>query len=857
MTECLTAGATEPTATQPAATSPQRQLTLCTYCGVGDPLLLESNTDQGPERIRAAGPLGCCTKGAAFLRDNDRTAAAAEVGYPRLTAPEIKIHGRWHVVSWAEALRFAAQNLLKLRGRFGRRAIAYYGVGQAPIESYWIAKKLFQGYLGTNHVGTNAELCLAASAGGHELVFGNEGSFACYEDYRTADAIILYGSNQAINHPTVFRRYVLANRQAVRFVIDPRVTETVRQSLAGAQEAHHLRIRSGGDIQLNLAVAHRLFARGWIDTAYLARHVAADSLAAYRDLASQPRCSPHTVARRIAADDAAAPLLETQIERLAEVWGRSPACALRIVTTSSVGINQTSGSAGVASILNLHLLTGTIGTPGNGHVRLAGQSNASAELAMGFSSLLLPFRLSVKERRNRVRIGHHWGIPPWMISEQPGTPVSHYAQSREIRWLLTAGCDFLRNLPESDRVARWLQDVFVVTCDAYPNPRCREVCNVLLPARTHGELAGTYMNGERRCQLVRPLRQPPCDAWDDTTILTEFAQSLAYELIDWSNDRSTVLRRAREQLLQWSWVMADRRRWPPANPTEADVEHRALQGNLDLDPHPLRAAFDYRHDAHGQVEAAEVWEELREASVGLYNELRDEQGPISYERLVAAGSACWGGSRRYTPDWHGPADDPGAIFPGRYHHATSRARLHRPDEEHLGATRPAQSWVLNTGRGVIGPGQEARNIAMFNSCTKAGHAELTARHVIALHPQDAAHLGILAGDLVEIRTAAGAIVLPAQLTEDVIPGEPYVPFHPDQVLTPLNRIITPVKLDPDVNQPRLKRQLVTLRRAPSSPFLDLAGTLVAPCIAHRSNPSCRSPVNRHRGGSSDDPTDRR
>ncbi len=57
-----------------------------------------------------------------------------------------------------------------------------------------------------------------------------------------------------------------------------------------------------------------------------------------------------------------------RVRRVCELWKHK-----RVVTTSSVGINQTVGSSGIASILNLHLRTGNIGKPGRSHVRLAGQ----------------------------------------------------------------------------------------------------------------------------------------------------------------------------------------------------------------------------------------------------------------------------------------------------------------------------------------------------------------------------------------------------------------------------------------------------------------------------------------------------
>ena len=97
----------------------------------------------------------------------------------------------------------------------------------------------------------------------------------------------------------------------------------------------------------------------------------------------------------------------------------------------------------------------------------------------------------------------------------------------------------------------------------------------------------------------------------------------------------------------------------------------------------------------------------------------DERGPITYARMKAERGCHWGGKRRYTSDNVGNDADPGAIFPGRYEHARARARLHVPEDDLLADPRPEGVFILNSGRGVMGEGWEARNVEMFNSCVKS------------------------------------------------------------------------------------------------------------------------------------------
>ena len=768
--------------------------TLCTYCGVGDPLAIEAGT----LKLRAAGPLGACVKGARFVHGNrDR---------PRIEAPQLKHRGRWRTVTWEEAYTAIATNLLKLRAKHGRQSIAYYGVGQLTIESMWLAKKLFQGYLGTNNVGSNAELCLASSAGGHELVFGNEGSFSCYEDYVHAEAIVLYGSNQLINHPTIFDRYFMGNKDAVKVAIDPRVTETVRKILDAAPERNlHVRVRSRGDVRLNLSIAHELFRRGWVARDYVARHVEPDALAAFAAEVQKPEYAPAEVAKAIAVDADGVPVLARQIERLAELFATA-----RVATTSSVGINQTSGSEGVASILNLHLLTQNLGEPGRGHVRLAGQSNASSELAMGFNCKLLPFRLKVESRRDRVRMGHLWDTPPWSIHPVRGVNVTDYPRAAHLKFFLIQGTDFVRNFPD---LAAWhakLRASYVVFCDPFEVPGARDLADVLLPARTHAEMDGSYLNGERRFQALRRVAEPPVDARSDVTILVELAQELARHLVSFDQQITDI----NEQYLEnrrrswWSTLLPwDReRRYPDGAPELPEIERRVRQGNRDIDPRPIKRNFAYRTTPDGEIAAEAVWEELLRASRGMYNEFTDGEGrPIDWARMTTARGVLWGGARRYLKDQVSPEPgDTGAIFERRFKSELGRARLVLPREElrhpvPVGGAR----FNLITGRGTIGPDAAKYGVRVFNSGLKAGGDE-PARHAVHMHPADAARLGIADGDRIAIENHLGRLEYPVALAIEVPPGHLFLSFYPDRERRTPNLIVPSDRYDPHVFQPTIK-----------------------------------------------------
>lgn len=795
--------------TAATAAEPTTIRTICTYCGVGDPVRVVDG------KLKADGPLGVCVKGARFLESNQGTAAR-----PRIRRPQIKGWLGWREVSWEQAYAHIARRLLSIRRRHGRQSVAYYGVGQLSLEAMWLSKKLFQGYLGTNNVGSNAELCLAASAGGHELVFGNEGSFACYEDYLHADAILLYGSNQLINHPTIFERYLLPNAGAIKVVIDPRETETTRAVLAENPERNmHVRLRSRGDVLLNLAIAHELFADGLIAEAYLERHVEADSLRELKALVASEEHSADAAARRIAVSDSAAPALADQIRRLARIWAER-----KVATTSSVGINQTSGSEGVATILNLHLLTANLGEPGRGHVRLAGQSNASSELAMGFNCKLLPFRLKVERRRDRVRMSHLWDTQPWSIHPERGVNVTDYPRADHLRFFFMQGTDFVRNFPDLDAWHDKLRRSFVVACDPFEVPGVREFADVLLPVRTHAESDGTYLNGERRFQPLRAVSAPPAgvEARSDVTLLVELSAAIADRLVPMDQQLTDVNERYLEnrQRSWWSALLPwdDRRRYDDGAPELADIHRRVRQGNRDLDPRPILRNFanNYGRDAQGEVLISEVWSEVQRASQQMYNEFSDGEGqPISWQRLSDERDLLWGGARRYLRGETNREDgDEGAIFERRFKSELGRARLVIPRGE-LRAPVPVggDRFNLITGRGTIGERSERYGIGVFNSGVKAGaEAEPPARHPLFVHPEDAARMGIAAGDRLRVTSRVGALEREAALSEAVPPGHLFLSFYPDGERGTPNRIVPSDSYCPHVFQPTIKVLEVTLER---------------------------------------------
>src|SRR3954470_14513499 len=140
-----------------------------------------------------------------------------------------------------------------------------------------------KGFIGSANVDTNSRLCMASSVAGHKRAFGSDTVPGLYEDFDSADLILLVGSNAAWCHPVLIQR-MQANRRvrgAKLVVIDPRRTAT-------ADEADlHLPIKPGMDTALFAGLLVHLADADRLDQRYIDAHTAgfASSLAMAREIA--------------------------------------------------------------------------------------------------------------------------------------------------------------------------------------------------------------------------------------------------------------------------------------------------------------------------------------------------------------------------------------------------------------------------------------------------------------------------------------------------------------------------------------------------------------------------------------------
>ncbi|MEY3963469.1 MAG: hypothetical protein RLZZ106_724, partial [Cyanobacteriota bacterium] len=399
----------------------------------------------------------------------------------------------------------------------GPQGLAIYGSGQFLSEDYYVANKLLKGALGSNNFDANSRLCMSSAVAGYAASFGSDGPPCCYDDLDLADLVLLIGTNTAECHPVLFQRLLKRKRkvkQALRLVVvDPRRTAT-----AEAADLH-LAIRPGTDLVLLHGLGHLLLEASALDPAFIAAHTDGwpELEALWRQWTPERVCGLCGIA-------------EADLRQLAAWWAEAAAA----LSLWSMGVNQSrEGTATVAGLCNLHLVTGQIGREGAGPFSLTGQPNAMGGREVGGLAQLLPGYRSVSDPQHRAEVEAHWGFAPGSIAAQPGLAVWQQIEAMErgalgLWWV--AATNPLVSMPSLDRVkAAAARCPLVVLSEAYAGTETAAVAHLLLPAAQWSEKTGVMTNSERRVTLCPAFRQPPGEARPDWAIFAELGRRLGFE----------------------------------------------------------------------------------------------------------------------------------------------------------------------------------------------------------------------------------------------------------------------------------------------------------------------------------------
>lgn len=485
----------------------------CCYCGVGCGVIIKT---QANGNIMVEGdkdhPVNkgmLCSKGLNLhYTVNDQS--------DRLLVPQMRFNRSMPMqnVSWDTALDRTAAIFKSFIEQYGPESVGFYVSGQCLTEEYYLWNKLMKGFIGANNIDTNSRLCMSSAVVAYKMSLGEDIVPVCYDDIELTDVILVEGGNPAWCHPILWRRveaHKEKNPNVKVIIVDPRITESV--SIADM----HLQINPGSDVSLNFAIARVLIESGKIDSLFLKNHT--EGFESFKNEVMSQEVSDYALECGIDEGD---------IIQLAAWIGD----AKGFLSMWTMGLNQSVvGVNKNLSLINLSLITGKIGKPGNGPFSLTGQPNAMGGREVGGLANMLASHRDYAIPEHRQYMQEFWGGNE--ISSKPGltaTEMIDALESGKMKAIWIACTNPMVSLPNSKKVQAALKKAkLVVVQEVSKNAETLDYADVILPAAAWAEKTGSMTNAERRITLVQKAKEAPGIAKPDAEIICLFAEKMGWK----------------------------------------------------------------------------------------------------------------------------------------------------------------------------------------------------------------------------------------------------------------------------------------------------------------------------------------
>ncbi|MGB7100776.1 MAG: formate dehydrogenase subunit alpha [Xanthobacteraceae bacterium] len=485
-------------------------VTTCAYCGVGCSFKAEMRGDEVvrmvPFKDGKANRGHSCVKGRfAWGYANHRERILKPMIREKITEP-------WREVSWEEAIGRVASEFKRIQVKYGRSSIGGITSSRCTDEETFLVQKLVRATFGNNNVDTCARVCHSPTGYGLSTTFGTSAGTQDFDSVEHTDVVVLIGANPTDAHPVFASRMKKRLRQGAKLiVIDPRRIDLVRTPHVEA--AYHLPLLPGTNVATLTALAHVVVTEGLVNEKFVRERCDWDEFSDWAAFVSQPHNSPEEVAK-ISGVPAEA------IRGAARLYASGGNGAIYY----GLGVTEHSqGSTTVMAIANLAMATGNIGRPGVGVNPLRGQNNVQGSCDMGsFPHELSGYR-HISNDATRAMFEALWGKP---LEREPGLRIPNMldaAVDGSFKGLYVQGEDILQSDPDTHHVAAGLAAMeCVVVQDLFLNETAN-YAHVFLPGSTFLEKNGTFINAERRIQLVRKVMAPKngYEDWEITCLISE------------------------------------------------------------------------------------------------------------------------------------------------------------------------------------------------------------------------------------------------------------------------------------------------------------------------------------------------
>lgn len=491
-------------------------VTTCAYCGVGCAFKADLKGDEVVRMLPYKG--GEANRGHSCVKG--RFAFGYATHADRVTTPMIRdsIDEPWKIVSWDEAVTFAAKRIRLIQKQHGNDSVGGITSSRCTNEETYLVQKLVRAAFGNNNVDTCARVCHSPTGFGLKTTLGESAGTQTFDSVEKADVVMVIGANPTDAHPVFASRLKKRLREGAQLIVaDPRRIDLVKSPHVETQ--HHLKLLPGTNVAFINAMAHVIITESLHAQSYIEERCEVEAFERWKSFISQERNSPEVM-------EGVTGIPAGQLRSAARLYAQANNGAIYY----GLGVTEHSqGSTMVMGIANLAMLTGNLGREGVGVNPLRGQNNVQGSCDMGSFPHELPGYRHVSNDAVRHQFEEHWGVK---IDNEPGLRITNMldaAVEGSYKGLYCQGEDIAQSDPNTRHVEAALRNLdCLIVQDIFLNETAK-YAHVFLPGASFLEKDGTFTNAERRISPVRKVMTPlggKAD-WEGTMALSN---ALGYEM---------------------------------------------------------------------------------------------------------------------------------------------------------------------------------------------------------------------------------------------------------------------------------------------------------------------------------------
>ncbi|UCG85520.1 MAG: molybdopterin-dependent oxidoreductase [Gemmatimonadota bacterium] len=514
--------------------SPKTTYSACYMCTASCPITVVS---EGQRILSIDHPE--CVRAEAMLEQRESP--------QRLTTPLLResAHDAWREVPWDEAMFATAEELQRVRERYGPESIVFAAGYTKEVRPY--LKRLAR-LLGSPHFITESSCCFSSGFVAARVTLGLEYEYFLGPARRRqaqTKCRLVWSNNPAESQMPYDAHHLLVEASQVpTIVVDPR-----RTSLAEVATIH-LQLRPGTDGALALGLAHVIFEQGLQDHEFLAEYGhGVDQYLRYIEQYTPDYTSTVTT------------IPQDQIVAAAVLYGNSRPAQITISPNATV--HHSNGFQAHRAILLLAAICGNLDVEGGNRPWNDRYRESSIELPDWQPP---PGTEPLGASRFPLLVSHY--------DEAQGMVLAEGIESGQVKAVFSIGMNLMM-WPNSRRLEQALRslDLFS-TCDFFASPTI-DAATVFFPAATHLERQALITAGSGTVQYRPAAVAPPGAARGDTELVFELARHMGIHGHFWNGDiHASYDERLEGSGLRFGDLSQDGR---PSSVTPSPVEERSYK----------------------------------------------------------------------------------------------------------------------------------------------------------------------------------------------------------------------------------------------------------------------------------------